>query len=284
MFPSKLNVVYPEGSMGHPCKLSLMTAQGIAGELSKASLSFGWANQVKRKMISDAAIDQTVIDFYTMGQYQDLPPQKLFDTNPNKTEARMKETVEKLSKMTPGTYRLSTYKGRYSYVQASESFDPKHSTPNECDFGSMMHEITLSWSWGMKILFQRFAIRKVMNDGTDKHTWHLWPFTQPGLNNRVINVPSFLWDRANPNHPKLIPNIFNAVEGDLDSQTCYSIPYTVRKHRQGETDDCKLTAMIEGKSSTQKFHDLEFNDLSAFSPNLDDMAKCFRSLYVSSID
>jgi hypothetical protein len=280
MFPSRLNVVFPPGKLGIPGTLSACTASGIVHELALAATASRWEKEMK-KQIAEKSVNHTVIQFYTMGDYLEFPPAKLFDPNPLITKERVSSSIATLKGMTKEKIQISTDTTGYSFYKAEKKFDEVDILDIDSEYSTMMDEITLPWSWGMKSIFQRFAIRKVYSQRTETSTWHLWPCTQPGLNNRTIDVDSFLWDHKSPTQPKLIPNILSSVDPELDSQTCYSIPYSVRQHEHGAANECSLAAMVEGQSSSTEFDDKIFTDLSAYKADLKDMDRCFKSLYVS---
>jgi hypothetical protein len=111
----------------------------------------------------------------------------------------------------------------------------------------------------MKFLFQRFALRPVHTSATKPPEQYLWPFCKPPLNNRFIDVPSYLWNPDDASSEKMIPTIFTKTETGFNSQAVYSTPYTVHKsspETAGKTDTECLVAMVEGTQSTDDFNDL----------------------------
>jgi hypothetical protein len=258
------------------------TAYGVVHELALAATSPRWEKEMKKQMAKNS-INPNVIEFYTMGDYLELPPVKLFDPDPKFTKERISTSMEALKKKADQMVKMTLDTQRYGFHKAEKKFDASDHLETDSDYSTMMDEITLTPSWGIKMLFQRFAIRKVYSHTTKTYTWHLWPCTQPGINNRAIDVNSFLWDHNSPAQPKLIPNLFKAVDLELDSQACYSIPYSVRQHERDAANECSLTAMVEGQSSSTEFDDKIFTDLSAYMADLKDMDRCFKSLYVSML-
>jgi hypothetical protein len=136
----------------------------------------------------------------------------------------------------------------------------------------------------MKFLFQRFALREVHTSTSKPAEQYLWPFCQPRLNNRFIDVPSFLWNPADVSSEKMIPSIFKKTETGFDSQAVYSTPFAVHKSSSEEAnnlDKACLGAMVEGTQSTDDFNDLVFSNLIADKCGVADMEKCYMAMVVS---
>jgi hypothetical protein len=142
-----------------------------------------------------------------------------------------------------------------------------------------VHEIALNWTWGMKHLFQRFALR-AERSFEQEEVWHLWPFMQPKVNNRDIDV-SALWDPKTTNS-KFIDTVFEKDETGFETQGACSTLCSVTS--KGTEDGGEpLEAMTNGASSSVHHNDLEFKNLSAKECTLADIDKCCLAVVVSPV-
>jgi hypothetical protein len=290
-----LPVIYSKDGFGIPLKFTPKTAKGIIKELADAALAPAWKKEMLA-IVTKKHIHQDVVNFYCMGEISTGSGDKMKPFNPDPEEAKQDAkalTHEIQKKVDSKTVNILRVTSDYELAKSPFEFmDPDESEPFHKEY---IDEVGMNWTWGLKYLFQRFSLRKVSPvrpngtpinrvgvAATDRVDWRLWPFTQPPLNNRSIDVPAFLWNAKNTQHMGMIRSIFQKMGTGFDSQTAYSVPYTIQASDESQSEEY-LVAMVEGTQSSVEKNDLVFQDLSASRCNLAQMGLCFKALYVSPL-
>jgi hypothetical protein len=291
----RLPVTYSKKGFGIPLKFSPETARGIIKELADAALAPAWEKDMLA-IVAKNHIHQDVVNFYSMGEIISGIGDKMKPFNQTTEEAKAdakdltEVTQQKVDSETVNILRITS-----DYELANLSFEEMDLGESEPSHKEFMDQVGMNWTWGLKYIFQRFSLRKVSEvqpNGTpikrvgvletERVDWRLWPFTQPPLNNRSIDVPAFLWNAKNTQQMGMIRTIFQKKGTGFDSQTAYSVPYTFRASDKSQSEEY-LVAMVEGTQSSVERNDLVFEDLSASTCNLAQMGLCFKALYVSPL-
>jgi hypothetical protein len=276
-----LGICYPENEFGLPVKISRSTVIGIVKEISSAGFAPEWEKAMLKKL-ENCSFPSQVLDFYTMGNLttNDDCGIKPYDTNPAETN-RYAETVRALMKAKAGVVDKPIYclDEKYLYKASTKEFDDEMEISNTTDHAECMEEISLNWTWGMKYLFQRFAIRETWGYQQGESDWHLWPFTQPQINNRDIDVDEFIWSSSNK-RTTMMKQMLTTRTTDFESQSAYCTPYTVHKITKMELDSC-LGAMVEGTQKGAHGGEFIFKGLAAFKCSTSNADQLFKAFTVS---
>jgi hypothetical protein len=278
-----LSIKFGEDAFGKQVKLSMSSAKGIINELSMAALAPGWKSEMLQFIEENNAMHPDVIDLYTMGDLNlDDKTSKIvsFRSLPVKQKNRVDafQAEVHLQSKNRKDFPISLYS---TFKYSKGELKNTHSIPDLKDLSSMMDECNFLWTWGMKSLFQRCAIRKIGGK------WHLWPFAQPPVNNRKIDVEKYLWNEVHPKKQTMMKSILTTPETGFDSQTAYSIPYCAAPVPADETEqpgpeDCiYLEAMVAGVRDGDSGDEFIFKDLKAFTCRLTHMEECFEAFVVS---
>lgn len=274
-------VTYGPGEVGYAFKLSRQAANGIVKELAAAGVAPKWEKQMLDRIRNKNSINPDVLDFFTMGDVSFDPENdkiQSLDKNPAGTKARMEAFKAK--------FKAEEMPKEPKVVLSPFFLDPATAPPFKknsnldpgVDLSSMMNEVTFSWPWSLKFMFQRFTVRE-LGEG-DEQFWNLWPFTQPDLNNRQIDVANFLWD-PKAKDKRMIPTLLKDFGIDFDSQTAYSVPYQVLQS-PSDGSAANLVAMVSGTQGDEQSNDMVFSDLAAKKCGLEEMDRCFKAMTVSS--
>ena len=276
---SILNVVYPGDSFGLPLKVTKSVIVGIITEISRAAVAPKWERQMLDHLSTKGNVDPQVIEFYLMGKRPDSDVNavgvKGFKTE--KVAEKVKDTVEAVRTMSidsPGEDHYKTEKARSDFDPKKNQFDYVEA---DFDFSSCLNQLTIRWTWGMKFLFQRFTLRKDV-----KNKWHLWPFMQPKVNNRDIDVTKLYNTKSNDS--TFIEAIYTKQEIGFDVQAPHCTLYSLKPSTHDQSLGTHLEAMVNGPSCSESRNDLEFKDLTAGICTLDDMDKCYQAIVVSYLD
>lgn len=262
-------------------------ALGIINEIADAAGAVAWKDEMILYMKKNNAVHPDVIEFYTMGDMPEKLDQtdfmgKLTDTIEEKMMKNyFKPFREAADPDAPSPKPLAEPK--YSYRQGRNHLSSETIVDNIQDVSSYTDEIDVVWTWGMKYLFQAFSLQRSETKGEDGvKEWRLWPFAQPNLNNRQIDIDQYLWNDKDPTTEQMIPCIFKKTGNNFSSQQVYVVPYIVKPYvapkNVGDFEPgIPLMAMVEGVGD-----DLVFDDLSAFKCTRAEMANCYRALTVRS--
>jgi hypothetical protein len=268
-----LDVSYDNNTLGQALKLPRGIALGMIEEISKAANAPKWENQMLASL-SENRVESYVFEFYTMGDADIDSPQSpsryckaapVIDVFVEKFHTYIESLVFERDDKNATLLLLE----QHTVHQATISRQPNEHLNEETDFSARMDQITLQWSWGMKFLFQAFALREFK----DK-TWCLWPVAKPDFNNRQIELP-IIW-QDDPQFGTMMSTIFNKPETNFESQPVYSVPYQVDGVK---AKGVPLTAMMEGVKGEGN-ESLEFQDLRAQKCTLKKMNFCFKAIMV----
>lgn len=275
--PISVPVKYPGDRVGPPLNLSLNNAFGIIREIALAGTAPAWETEMSAYIKKHKAIHPDVIEFYSMGDMplgEDGTPSMRSnwmsdDSGPTVDFDAYIQTLKKAADM-------KEVENRFHLKKADQLLTADNNIATIVDCSQFAHEIRVSWTWGMRFLFQGFSLRK--QGAGKKAEWHLWPFTQPDMNNRQINVDQYLWNELNPTPDQMIPQIFEKGGNEFSIQGVYSVPYIIQT---AEADDggIPLHGMVEGVSLDDS-DDFKFSDLSALKITEDAMDQCFEALTV----
>jgi hypothetical protein len=244
-------------------------ALGMILEIAKAGLAPKWETEMLTYMKDAYAVHPDVFEFYTMGDHptDPLTPNEPFIQDDPLERPPMKIFFDVVESLVT-TKRVITADG-FNLRVCPVPREPGKAVRDIEDFSTRLDEITLQWSWGMKFLFQAFAVR----DDEDNN-WCLWPFAQPNFNNRHI-APDLMWNH-NENTETFMSVIFEKQETNLESQPAYSVPYEACPD---EDEGLPLVAMLEGMHGKDT---LTFDDLRARKCSVWAMEKCFKAIMVGS--
>jgi hypothetical protein len=289
--------VYPENEAGLPLTISRQTAKGMVKELSSAGFAKKWEFEMLA-MIDKDKVDSQLLKFYTMGEqhlsnhgmgvgksHEVREIQRLNDVTLADSKTKSLAVREKVESQCSPKPIESVFNTNDLLKPADTEYQVDLVGRRNTDYSTMMEEISVTWTWGMKYLFQRFTVRTVTSTpvkGPEESKHYLWPFSQPPVNNRNIDVAGYMWDEES-HTKKLIETIFTNVEPGFDSQAVYSTPFSVRrptaKDKNGE--HAFLEAMVEGTQTLDTDNNLIFSDLIAQQCSLLDMQKCYKAMVVS---
>jgi hypothetical protein len=270
-----LPIEYPGDDFGTPLKVKRSVAIGIIHEIGQAAIAPKWQKEMLRHVNEKKSVPSDVLEFYTMGDFpvyeEDTLGVKGFSTK--ETTAAVMKIRDKVNAMT--REELDTHnETEYAYNPPDKGFED-YSVGNK-DFSKYMNEIEVQWTWGMKFLFQRFTLR---SDTASK--WRLWPFMQPKVNNRDIDV-KVLWDPETTS-PTLIDAVFKKQDTGFETQGAYSTLYSVKTASRGD-GGVPLEAMVNGTSCRTECDDLQFKNLSATKSKMEDIDQCYFAIIVSSLE
>jgi len=255
-------------------KISKETAHGIISEIASAANAPKWKSMMEGIIRQSKEVHPQVIDFYTMGDESfnpSLGTAKSFNPDPQKTQERVQHFKEWVSSH-GNDLSHSTFKA------CSNDFNSEDEGAQDAprDYAGQMNEITHGCTWGVKFLFQRFAIRNIASPTVDG--WRLWPFAQPELNNRQIDLNAYLWEGEKES---MVTTALNAVETEFQSQAVYSTPYSVT-WRQSQLDlSLPLTSMLSGTQAQVSHDERIFTSLLARQCDLLSVTNCWKSIMVS---
>jgi hypothetical protein len=254
--------------MGLDCSLPRGVALGMIREIANAGFAPPrWFHQML-KSLNDDKVDPNVFEFYTVGDCtlsQETQPFISNRSNPSIDDFQVyvkssldKVQIEDAQQCEPNQHTMH---------RATVAREPNEPFKESADFSSMMDQTTLQWSWGMKFLFQAFAVRE-----SAPNEWCLWPFAQPDFNNRHVEL-NRMWNEDD-NKETLMSMILSKEETNFESQPVCSVPHVACT---GANGGVPLIAMVEGTESDPS---LVFEGLRAHKCTLDEMKKCFKAIMV----
>jgi hypothetical protein len=270
------------------------TAAGIITELADAAVAPKWKEAMMKHMKEKNTVHSDVFDFGSMG---DNPRHNEGDqtvgVTPFGDPARAKrvtafaEKIHDTCKNKPQVHlRASTRDSKHNYKPSSSDFLHKAECAEHLDFSSCMEEIELKWTWGMKFLFQRFTIRR---SSKKLNEFLLWPFMQPKVNNRDMEVP-MLWKPTDSidREEKFVNKIFESNVAGWDVQGACSTPLSVRISRPDGPGSAHPESMVSGVDSSvnasEGNDDLVFRNLAMWRSTLEEMDKCYKAIVARCLD
>lgn len=271
-----LPVRYPDNRIGEQWSLRRDTAKGMIIEITSAAESFTWARDMTAYMDRYNAIHPDVLEFYTMG---DMPtdPDGLNNWTTYEEKSEIARRVEQYFKgliHRAGIPRKTKLHREFAFRDADRALSGNDLISSAENCALFTDEITIQTTWGIRFLFQAFSLRKIGDE------WYLWPFSQPNMNNRQINVDQFLWNHKSqsPSMDQMIPAIFGKTTRELSTQQVYCVPYITEMARHDD-GGMPLGAMIDGVSSTDE-DEFKFDDVHAFKCTRKHLEDCFKVLTV----
>ena len=271
-----LNVNYQNGNFGPPVKVSRANAFGIIAELSRATQAESWAREMNVFLNGDQGVHPDVVEFHTMGDMpEDLANNNFMKSLSTEEELELQESsyfavYEEMSVKSLKPLHNATF----GHAEATHPLSHRTELNNMEDMSAWSNEITVNWSWGIKFLFQAVVLEKSSGENVEGDEWRLWPFAQPDMNNRLIDVDRFLWNHENPSKHQIIPKIFGNRGLNFHNQNVCSVPCIVKPM---EEDDAGLPLISMVESGDK---DMTFRGTAAHKCNLTETEKCHFALTV----
>ena len=220
-------------------------------------------------------IHPDVVEFYTMG---DLPENLARTTFMQSLDDEVQDNrIEKYFKIAKGRAddKAKVVVKTFYGFQPAEDDHTLRGSEDTCS--AFADAIEVSWTWGMKFLFQAVALQKMSgDDAKEGKGWRLWPFAQPDLNNRQIVVDDYLWNHNKPTKEQMIPSIFESTGNNFSNQKVYSVPYIV-KAKENNDGGQPLISMVESAEASSTF-----DGTRAFRCTEEEMNQCYHALVVRS--
>jgi hypothetical protein len=250
-------------------------------EISWAAEAPEWEKEMLKFMRTKKGVHPDVVDFCSAG---DMPPDLTQNTFMKPFGTDQKEDLEKnyfglfKPNQVPGTARpKNNIPGKKDLTHATKDWNNTLASVGKVETcGICTDTIDVNWSWGMKFLFQAIALQKSTFDKEKQKDdkWRLWPFAQPHMNNRLIDVEEKLWNEKDTTTQQMIPTVLSGEGINFDTQKAFSVPCVLQPH----SDDDRgwpLCSMTKGPGDDETFH-----RNSAFKCTKDKMAACFSALTV----
>eukprot|EP00978_Attheya_sp_CCMP212_P028743 scaffold100161_cov35-Attheya_sp.AAC.1 len=200
------------------------TARGTTFEIGIAADHPAWKDKMMSFMEQHQAVHPDVLEFCTMG---DMPAAEAMSSHMKKRgganedmKARVQEHFDCLEKQRTqrASGKKTSIEGKHGFKESSRGLTGKDKILQSEDCSALADEIAIDTSWGVRFLFQAFSLRKIGKE------WRLWPFAQPDMNNRQINIDKFPWDEDNPTAEQTIPAIFKNKSSGFSTQQVCSVP------------------------------------------------------------